>query len=245
MADERFCLLSVPIDPVTMDVAVQRCGEFIVQGGAHHVLTADALGIWQANNDPELLEIMRCTDLSTPDGAGVMLCASFNGIALPARVSGVDLVKELADLAAKKGYKIFLFGAAEGVAQAAAENLVKEFPALQIAGTKNGFYDKENEQSIAEEIAKSGADILFVALGIPRQEKFISTYRDTLNIPVMAGIGGSFDVISGKIARAPKIFQKMGLEWLYRAMKEPRVRFKRMQGLPQLIILAWEQRKRD
>jgi len=243
--DERFYLLSIPIDPVTMKSATEKCEEFISAGIPRHVLTADALGIFQANNDPELMMIMNSADLSTPDGAGVILAAKMNGLALPSRVSGVDLVTELAKISNDKGYRIFIFGAEEGVAKTAADNLCAAYPSLQISGTRNGYYTEKEEPEIVEEIKNSKSDILFVALGIPRQERFIYKYKEYLGIPVMIGVGGSFDVISGKLNRAPIFFQKCGLEWLYRALKEPKTRIKRMQGLPQFILLSWKKRKKS
>lgn len=242
VAKERVNLLGVPVDPLTMPEALSRIEEFIKSGRPHHIFTADASGIMRTQEDPELQAIVQKADLITPDGAGALLASKFQGVKLPERVSGVDLVDRISALAAEKGYRIFLFGAAEGVAQAAAETLQQRYPGLTIAGTRNGFFSADDEPQIVKDIAATHPDVPFVALGIPKQEQFIRAHFAELGVPVMVGVGGSFDVISGRLQRAPEWMQRSGLEWLYRLSQEPK-RLPRLAALPRFILAAWQNRK--
>ncbi len=242
VATERLELLEVPVDPLTMAEALARIETFILARTPHHVFTADALGIMRAQDDPELLDIVRQADLITPDGAGVMFASGLHGARLPERVSGVDLVEQLSALSAGKGYRIYLFGAAPGVADAAAVCLKSRYPSLRIAGSRHGFFAPEEEAGIVRDIAAAQPDILFVALGIPKQEQFIRRHFHELGVPAMLGIGGSFDVISGRLHRAPHWMQRLSLEWLYRLLQEPS-RLPRITALPRFIMAAWKTRK--
>ncbi|MEI7834385.1 MAG: WecB/TagA/CpsF family glycosyltransferase [bacterium] len=243
VATERVELLDVPVDPVTMEEALRRIDAFIISGKPHHIVTADASGIMRALETPEFGDIVRRADLVTADGAGVLLATKLCGQRMPERVSGCDLVVHICALAAEKGYPVYLFGAGEDIARQAADKLVSRHPGLQIAGTRNGFFTPEDEPKIALEIAASGARVIFVALGIPKQELFIRKYFDELNVPVLIGVGGSFDVISGNLKRAPRWMQVTGIEWLYRLAQEPK-RLPRMAALPRFIVAVWRSRKR-
>ncbi len=242
LATERVELLDVPVDPLTMAEALARIEEFIRSRTPHHVFTADALGIMRSQDDPDLLEIVRQADLSTPDGAGVMFASGLHGVRLPERVSGVDLVERLCALSARKGYRIYLFGAAPKVAEAAAACLQARYPSLLIAGMHHGYFSPEEEADIVRDIAAAHPDILFVALGIPKQEQFIRRHFHALGVPAMLGVGGSFDVISGRLHRAPRWMQRLSLEWLYRLIQEPS-RLPRITALPRFIMAAWKTRK--
>jgi len=242
LATGRLELLNVPVDPLTMPEALARIESFIFARTPHHVFTADALGIMRTQDDPELLDIVRQADLSTPDGAGVMFASGMHGVRLPERVSGVDLVEQLCAVSAVKGYRVYLFGAAQGIAEAAADCLTFRYPSLVIAGTRHGYFSPEEEADIVRDIAAAKPDILFVALGIPKQELFIRRNFHALGVPAMLGIGGSFDVISGRLHRAPRWMQRMSLEWLYRLIQEPS-RLPRITTLPRFIMAAWKTRK--
>lgn len=243
VASERLKLLGLPVDPLPMAKVLDRVRRYVATGKPHHIFTADASGIMRAVEDPALFDIVKRANLVTPDGAGVMLAVELHGERLPERVPGVELVERVSALAADKGYRVFLFGAADGVADAAAEALVERHPALQIAGTRHGFFTADDEPAIVREIAATQPDILFVALGIPKQEQFIRTHFDALGVPVMIGVGGSFDVISGRLRRAPRWMQRAGLEWLYRLAQEPQ-RLPRLAALPKFILAAWRERKK-
>lgn len=241
-AKNRIEILHVPIDPVTMPEALERIEHFIQTGEPHHVFTADASGIMRAQDEVEFQKIIKQADLITPDGAGVLFASRMYGVALPERVSGVDLVENISELAAKTGYSIYLFGAAEGVAKSAADQLLLRYPELKIVGVRNGYYTPEQEEEIVVQIVQTKPDVLFVALGIPKQELFIHKYFNKLHVPVMIGIGGSFDVISGRLNRAPVWMQRTGLEWMYRLLQEPS-RLPRLSALFQFVLAVRRERK--
>ena len=241
LAAERLTLLEVPIDPLTMAEALARIEEFVRSGQPHHVYTADATGIMRAQDDPALLAIVRQADLSTPDGAGVLFATGLHGARLPERVSGCDLVEHVSALAAERGYRVFFFGAEEGTARDAAQTLAARYPGLHVAGVRNGFFTDEEEPAIVREIAAAHPDILFVALGVPRQEQFIRGHFAELGVPVMMGVGGSFDVISGHLQRAPVWMQRAGLEWLFRLLQQPS-RLPRLAALPRFLLAAGQER---
>ncbi|HOF89226.1 MAG TPA: WecB/TagA/CpsF family glycosyltransferase [Armatimonadota bacterium] len=233
----------MPVDPLTMEAAVARIESFIAAGGPHHVFTADASGIMRTWEDPELRDIVRQADLVTPDGAGVMLATELQGRRLPERVSGCDLVDRLAERSAERGYRLYLFGAADGVADAAAAALVEKYPGVHIAGTRHGYFTDDEELKIVQAINRAKPDILFVALGIPKQEQFIRKYFALLRAPVMIGVGGSFDVISGQLKRAPEWMRKSGLEWLFRLIQQPE-RLPRFAALPRFVWTVLRHQKR-
>jgi len=237
VAAGRVELLDVPIDAITMQEALARIEEFVRSGQPHHVFTADATGIMRAHDDPELLAIVQQADLSTPDGAGVLTACRLHDIRLPERVSGCDMVELVSAMAAEHGFRVYFFGAAEGIARDAAEALAQRHPGLIVAGIRHGFFTAGEEPAVVAEIAAARPDILFVALGIPKQELFIRCHFAELAAPVMIGVGGSFDVISGHLQRAPRWMQRTGLEWLFRLLQEPS-RFPRMAVLPRFIATA-------
>jgi N-acetylglucosaminyldiphosphoundecaprenol N-acetyl-beta-D-mannosaminyltransferase len=226
-------VLGVPIDALTYDTAIERMDGLIGAGGSHHVFTADVSGIMRAREGPELLEIIRTCDLVTADGAGVLWAARLFDFPLPERVSGVDLVRRLSALAAARGYRVFLLGAAPGVADEAARVLVSENAGLTICGTHDGYF--ADEAPVVELLRQARPQILFAALGIPKQEQFIRRWYRELELPLCVGVGGSFDVISGRLQRAPLWVQRAGLEWLYRVVQEPR-RWRRLAALPRFVL---------
>lgn len=244
LATRRLKLLEVPVDPVTMPETLARIEAFIASRQPHHIFTADASGIMRAQEDPELLGIVQQADLVTPDGAGVLVASQLQGARLPERVSGCDLVERVSALAAQKGYRIYLLGASEDVVQTTAGVLADKYPGLVIAGTHHGFFTGDDERAIVRDIATARPDVLFVALGIPKQEHFIRRHFAALHTPVMIGVGGSFDVISGTLQRAPRWMQRAGLEWLFRLAQQPS-RFPRMGALPRFILAAWRTRGRN
>lgn len=215
---------------------------FVKEGGPHLVVTADAAGIVQSSEDPELRAIYAQADLVTPDSVGVLWAAKRQGEALPERVSGVDLVDRICDLSARKGYRLFFLGAAPGVAELAAEKLRLKHPGCNIVGTRNGFFPADSDTLVAQEVAESKPDFLFVAMGIPRQEKFIMATRDIIGASVSMGVGGSFDVFSGKAKRAPKLLQKIKLEWLWRLMLNPK-KIAKARNLPRFVRMVLKEHK--
>ena len=228
-------VLGIPVDAVTMAEAVEKVGRFIEEGGKHVIFTPNAEIIMQAQRDSELKDILKNADMLTADGAGVVLASGMLGNRLPEKVSGVDLVQEIFRTFASKGLRCFLFGARPGVAEEAAVNIIKDNPGIVFAGCRNGYFSDEECDEIIAEINKSAPDILLVALGAPKQEKWISKHLDKLDVKVCIGVGGTLDVLSGKVRLAPEFFRKSGLEWFYRLCREPR-RAKRMLDLPRFML---------
>jgi N-acetylglucosaminyldiphosphoundecaprenol N-acetyl-beta-D-mannosaminyltransferase len=169
----------------------------------------------------ELREDVCSADVINVDGAGVLWGARLLGIGIGERVAGVDVMTELFALCAAKGYRPYLLGAEQHVLDAMAQKLAERLPLLQIAGMRNGYFSAAEEAGIVEAINQSGADCLFVALPTPSKERFLKRHRDALTPSFVMGVGGSFDVYGGKVARAPVLVQKLGLEWLFRVAQEP------------------------
>jgi N-acetylglucosaminyldiphosphoundecaprenol N-acetyl-beta-D-mannosaminyltransferase len=237
MPDEVH-LLGVRVDRVTMAGAMARVEEFMRQDTPHMIVTSDATGLMRAQDDDELRAIVNAADLVTADGAGVILSARLLNLPLDVRVSGCDMVGEICQVAARLGRSVYLLGAAPGVAEKAAENLQKATPGLEVAGCRDGYFKPEDEPALIADIAAKHPGALFVALGIPRQEKWIKAHMAELGVPVCIGIGGSFDVISGLKKRAPVWMQRTGLEWLYRVAKEPS-RLPRLVALPRIVLMSF------
>lgn len=233
-------LFGIRVDRVTMEEAMQRVEGFMRADTPHMIFTGDATGLMKAQDDPELGAIINAADLITADGAGVVLSSRLLNRPLEERVSGCDMVGEISKVAARVGRSVYLLGAAPGVAQKAAENLEKMAPGLQVAGCRDGYFKPDEEAALVAEIAALHPGALFVALGIPRQEKFIKQHMQELGVPVCIGIGGSFDVISGLKKRAPRWMQRTGLEWLYRVSKEPS-RLPRLTALPRIVLLSFRE----
>jgi len=228
-------ILGANVDCVTMDQAMTLIESFIESRAPHIIVTADSSGLVAAQADPEFRKILLSADLVTPDSAGVLWAAKRKRARITARVSGVDIVARVCALSADKGYRIYLLGAAPGVANMAAEKLRLAYPGCNIVGTRNGFFPRESDEVVAKEIAESKPDVLFVAMGIPRQEKFIAATQRIIQAPVAIGVGGSLDVFSGRAKRAPKLIQKLNLEWLWRTLLNPR-KFSKAKALP---VFAW------
>jgi len=239
-------LLGVPVHRTDLAGALHRITQFVEEGAPHQIVTPDSSALVRAQHDQELMAILRLADLVTADGAGVVWMAKVLGLPLWERVSGVDLMDHICELAAEKGYSIYLLGAVPGVARAAAQRLEDRHPGLTVVGTMHGYFDEIQEQQVVRRIKEAKPDILFVALGVPKQEKWIRRHLDQLSVPVAIGVGGSFDVISGRQKRAPAFMRRWGLEWLWRTMREPS-RLPRLAALPKFVWLAgaeWLRRRR-
>src|SRR5262245_40422150 len=217
-----FDLLGLPISRVTREEALATLRRFIVSGQPHMVLTADASGVVTASRDAEFARIWRRADLVTPDSAGILWAARRAGRPLRERVSGVELAERLCELGAERGFELFFYGAAPGVAEAAAREMERRYPGLRIAGTAHGFLSETEQQELVARIRALRPAVLLVALGIPRQEKWLAAHLEELGVPVCMGVGGTFDVFAGQVDRAPSWMQRRGLEWLYRLARNPR-----------------------
>jgi len=239
----RIKLFQVGIDQVDNQETIQKIEEFIVSKKPHQIVTPDTLAVLRARKDPEYHAILKSADLVTPDGAGILWAATTLNYPLPERVTGIDIIHNICRLAAKKGYSLYLLGSYPGVAGEAALNLTRKYPGVKIAGTHHGYFGGEDSQNcedvknsninknkeekeIIAEIKEKRPDILLVGMGVPKQEKWISKNLDKLDVPVCMGVGGSFDVLSGRIPRAPLWMQRHGMEWIYRSIKQPNRAFR-------------------
>lgn len=231
---KRISVLTVPIDCVTMQEAIEKIVGFTNEPGLHMVATANAEMVMLANQNPMLHGILSAASLVVPDGAGILWAAERIGEKVPERVTGVDVTKELFKVAAELQLPIYCLGAAPGVAKQAVDNLQAITGPLAIAGIHDGFFDDEEEARIIEDIKASKAKLVFVALGVPKQEQWIAEKLSSLDGVVAVGIGGSFDVLAGNIPRAPKWMQQNRLEWLYRLYLEPQ-RIGRMLAIPKFM----------
>ncbi len=191
--------------------------------------------IMKAQDDPEFKAILNEGDLVIPDGIGVVLASKIHHLGLTERVPGIELMTMMLEYCNRTGKSIYLFGGQPKVAEMAAVTIKKAYPNLKIAGTRDGFFENNQDIHILDEINGKKPDILFVALGAPKQEKWISKYKKTINAKVAMGVGGSLDVWAGTAKRAPVFFQKTGLEWFYRFLKQP-TRIMRMMSLPKFMI---------
>ena len=225
---------SIPIWNVTMEEARNLAFKCIDEGRAASIATANAEMVMRVQTDRELAHILQHADLVVPDGAGVLWAAEQQGKKFKERVTGVDLACSLLQEAAARQTAVYLFGGAPGIAEQAAANVQQQLGSLNIVGTHSGFFSADEEQGIIEDIRSKGTRILLVALGVPKQEKWISEHLYELGPCVCMGVGGTFDVLAGKAGRAPKWMQDNRLEWLYRLLKEP-TRFKRMLALPKFV----------
>lgn len=231
----RIDVLGVAFDNVTMDEAVDRALELLEQDGPHLVATPNPEIVQRAAKDPEYARVLAEADLVVPDGVGVIHAAKILGTPLKERVPGIDLAARLIAHAAGTGRRLFLLGAAPGVAEQAAVNLRAAYPGLVVCGTHDGYFQEDGP--VADAIRAAGADIVFVCLGFPKQEKWIAAHGGETGARLLIGLGGALDVFSGKVERAPERFQKLGLEWLYRLVKEPS-RIGRMAKLPLFLLSA-------
>lgn len=179
--------------------------------------------------------------LIIPDGVGTLIAAKINNVEIKEKIAGIEVVKLLLGEAKENGLKVFLLGAKEETLIQCKQKIEEEFQGINIVGTHNGFFDLENCEELVDDINNSNADIIFVAMGSPRQEAFIDNYKNKLCCKIFMGVGGSFDVISGNVNRAPEFMINIGMEWLYRVAKEP-WRIKRLGSIPKFLLLSVKER---
>lgn len=215
---------------------IKKITQFVEEGGLHIIVTCDAYAFTVAAKDKEFAEILRSADIVTPDGMGVVLGAKLLALPIKERVAGVDIVMKLLPIAEEKGWGFFLLGGRPGVGEKARENMERLFPKIRVLGYRNGYFQQEEERDVVEVIRESGADILLVGMGIPRQEKFIWRNREKLGVKVAMGVGGTLDVLSGNVKRAPHLMRKYGLEWFYRLICQPS-KIEKVARLPYFYLL--------
>lgn len=225
--NSRINFFGVNLDIITLDETLERISKFIDNRKFVQHVVVNVAKLVYAQKNKELKDIINSCPLINVDGAGVILGAKFLGIDIPERVAGIDLMDKLIEYSAEKGYRPYFFGAKEEIVKRVVEIYQEKYPQLQIAGYRNGYYTEAEEEQLVENIKNSNADILFVAMGSPKKEIFLSNYSKTMAVPFMMGVGGSFDVVAGKVKRAPMWMQKLNSEWLYRLIQEPKRMWKR------------------
>ena len=224
----RIKFLNIPIDAITMKDTINLVEKTIVAKKQIHHTVVNASKIILMQKDAELEKSVIEADIINADGQGVVWAANLLGLNLPERVSGIDLMESLVEISYYNGYKCYFLGARENIVQKLVAIYKEKFSEDIIAGFRNGYFNEQEECDIARKISESGANILFVAITSPKKEIFLNKYKDQLkNVNFIMGVGGSFDVISGKIKRAPIFMQRIGLEWFYRFLQEPRRLWKR------------------
>lgn len=228
---QRVEVLGVPVDCVTMAQAVQRVETSLTSDQPCSVIAVNPEKVMRASQDPELLKPLQKAGLLIPDGIGVVFAVRLLGLGQIERVPGSELMPQLCERAATKGYKVFLFGASQEVISRVAQVLLQRYPGLNIVGTQHGYVKEEEMPSVIAAINDTQADLLFVALGSPKQELWMTRYLPALNVKVCQGVGGTFDVIAGRVKRAPLAFRMLHLEWFYRLMSQPG-RLLRQTALP-------------
>jgi N-acetylglucosaminyldiphosphoundecaprenol N-acetyl-beta-D-mannosaminyltransferase len=225
MTTERVVLSGVAIDNVSMDEAVHAIDRMIDTGGFHQIATANVDFLRRTLHDSELLDILRKCTLVLADGMPLVWASRWMGVPLRERVTGADLIPRLLHLSADKGRRIFLLGATEERSAQAALRIQKDYPGAQICGRfcpPFGPLETMDHQAILDAITAAQPDILLVAFGCPKQEKWLNMHRDMLKVPVCVGVGASIDFLSGHQSRAPEWLQRTGMEWVYRLASEPR-----------------------
>ncbi len=230
------------IDNLSMEESVGKVDGFIASGQAHQHVVLNVDKLVKASRDPELRRIINACALINADGMPVVWAARLLGKPLKERVAGIDLFQALLGRAAQAGWRVFLLGAREEVVLAARQACERAYPGLCIAGHRNGYWQAAQEAEVLAQIGAARPQLLFVAISSPRKEAFLDRCQRQLQIPFAMGVGGSFDVVAGKVRRAPRWMQRVGLEWFYRFLQEPRRMFRRyfIDDIAFLWLLAKE-----
>jgi N-acetylglucosaminyldiphosphoundecaprenol N-acetyl-beta-D-mannosaminyltransferase len=238
----RTDILGVDFDDVTLEQAVEAADAMIGAGGFHYVVTPNAEFVQRAEGDTRFRHALNGADLVLPDGIGVVYAARILGRPLQGRVPGCDFAAALCDRLAQQGKRLFLLGAKPGVAERAARNLERDHPGLVVCGVQNGYFGPD--APVAGAIRSAQADVVFVCLGAPKQEYWMIEQGPETGAALLIGLGGSLDVFAGTVKRAPRAWQKLGLEWLYRLLKQPS-RIGRMAKLPLFLLSAYKAKRKD
>ncbi len=240
----QITILDVPIDDVLLDEALEQIAAYVRAGGAQHVVTVNPEFIMAAQRDCAFRTALQQADLHVPDGVGINVVARWLRQPLRGRVPGVELCEGIAARSAVEGWRLFLLGAAPGVAEAAARELRRRYGGVQIVGCYAGSPRSSDEAAIRERIRAARPDILFVAYGAPAQDLWIARNQPLLRVPVAIGVGGTLDYLSGNVLRAPHWMRRLGLEWLFRLVRQP-WRWKRIWTAVVCFPLAvWRSKER-
>ncbi len=235
-------IFGIQLSKMSMVETIAYLTQAIASSQTIQVITANPIMIMSALEDPDLMEIMQQAELIVPDGAGLVWASKYLQDPVSERVAGFDLLHELLQVGNLKEWKVYLLGATKEIAENAARQLQMKYSSIRIVGVQHGYFDEHEDHRIIQDIRNAQPHLLFVARSADKQEKWIAANKELLNVPVMIGVGGSFDVIAGKLKRAPFIWRQLRLEWLFRLLQEPR-RYKRMFALPNFIIRTYTEKK--
>ena len=223
----RITLMGCAIDNLTLDETLERIEGFIRSGRPHQHVVVNVDKLVKASRDPGLRRIVNECDLVNADGMPVVWASRLLGKPLKERVAGIDLFEALMRRAGERGWRVFLLGAREEVVRDVADIYGRRYPGLALAGWRDGYWRAEDDAQVARQVQESGADLLFVAISSPRKETFLNAYQGAMRVPFAMGVGGTFDVATGRVRRAPLWMQRAGLEWFWRFLQEPRRMFRR------------------
>jgi len=223
----KILLFGIPIYALTMNQILGKVHDAIKNKRLMHIGVVNAAKIVNMHRNKMLMEDVISSDIILADGAAIVWASKILGTPLPERVTGIDLMYRILEDGNKYKYRVYCLGATEEVSNKITQVISKDYPNVVLVGRRNGYFTDDEEESIANKIKKSNPDVLFVAMTSPKKEKFLARWNKVMNVPIIHGVGGSFDVMAGKVERAPELWQKLGLEWLFRVKQEPRRLWKR------------------
>jgi N-acetylglucosaminyldiphosphoundecaprenol N-acetyl-beta-D-mannosaminyltransferase len=238
-------MFGLTLDAITLDETVRRCLTAIATGTPIEIGVVNAAKLVNMGRDDALREAVSGCDVIVADGQSVVWASRVLGRALPERVAGIDLFERLLQESERQGLPVYFLGAKPEVLAEMIRRVTERLPGLKIAGSHDGYFDETQAPAIADEIRESGAQLLFLGMTSPKKERFVATYGARAGAMVTHGVGGSFDVLAGVVRRAPKAWQRVGMEWAYRALQEPRRLGKRYvtTNLAFLALVANERRR--
>lgn len=235
----RIRIAGCPVDVIGRNQSLELIERFIKEGVPSRHAFVNAWKVVRMQSDPELLEAIETCDLINADGMAIVWASRMLGVPLPERVNGTNMMLDLIGLAQTKGYRVYLLGARPEVVDHAVAILRSQFGGICIAGWHHGYFGYKEEADIAQQIRDAKPDILFVGMGTPKKERWLQRNVSGIEVPFSLGVGGSFDVIAGRVKRAPELWQSAGLEWLWRFIQEPRRMWRRyLLGNPRFLLLV-------
>jgi N-acetylglucosaminyldiphosphoundecaprenol N-acetyl-beta-D-mannosaminyltransferase len=241
--NQHIEILGVAVEDITEAEAIERIAGLVAEAGPHQIVTVNPEFVMEARRNSAFRRVLAAADLATPDGFGLLLAARLRGNTLRGRVTGVALTELIAEQSAKHGWSLFLLGAAPGVAERAAAALQRTYPNLCIAGCYAGSPQRSEEPAIRTRIIAAQPTVLLVAYGHPAQELWIARNQPLLRVPVAIGVGGVFDYLAGKTPRAPSWMRRIGLEWLYRLIRQPQRWRRILVAVPLFLWAALRERR--
>jgi N-acetylglucosaminyldiphosphoundecaprenol N-acetyl-beta-D-mannosaminyltransferase len=234
MIKEETQIFDIPISRMNMEQTVAYLTAAVEQGAPHQVITANPIMLMAALENESYKRMMQQAELIVPDGAGLVWAIRRLAEPVRERVAGIDLMRRLLTVAQERRWRVYFLGASAEVLEAAVQQIRQQFPQLLISGYRDGYFGNEQDEQVVNDIRETAPQMLFVGRSAAQQEPWIGRFKTQLSVPVMMGVGGSFDIWSGRLKRAPRIWQMLRIEWLYRLLQEP-WRYKRMADLPKFV----------